>query len=116
MLQKIRWFFLLAAIVLLVIVAFQNSTPVDLALLTYRGTHSLTLMLLATTASGFLLGALATLWHQRGRRKRKEARQRAGKAAKAEKRRRKAEEKASTAAAPGPSGGGSGQGDTHPLL
>ena len=68
MLQKIRWFLLLTGIVLVLIVAFQNSRRVELDLLFFRGEYPLTLLLLACSAASFLFGALTTAWMLRSRR------------------------------------------------
>lgn len=60
MVQKIRWFFLLVGVLLIVIIAFQNSQSVKLNLLFFRGQYPLTLLLLGTSAASFVLGALMT--------------------------------------------------------
>lgn len=67
MLQKIRWFFLLVGILLVVTIAFQNSHTVELDLLFFRGKYPLTLLLLGTSAASFVLGALMTGWMFRSR-------------------------------------------------
>lgn len=69
MLHKIRWFFLLAGITLVVIIAFQNSRSVELDLLFFQGEYPLTMLLLATSAASFVFGALTTGWMLRSRSK-----------------------------------------------
>jgi len=65
MLQKIRWFLFLFAILVVVVTAFQNHEPVDVKMLWLRGRYPLTLVLLATAAISFVAGALATFWRGR---------------------------------------------------
>jgi len=65
MLQKIRWFIFLFAILVVVVTAFQNNEPVDVKMLWLSGHYSLTLVLLATAALSFIAGALATFWRGR---------------------------------------------------
>lgn len=67
MLQKIRWFFLLVGLSLIVILAFQNSRRVELELLFFRGEYPLTILLLGCSAASFVLGALTTGWMLRNR-------------------------------------------------
>ena len=67
MLQKIRWFLLLVGILVVVIIAVQNSRSVEIDLLFFRGTYPLTLLLLGTSAASFLFGALMTGWMLRSR-------------------------------------------------
>jgi uncharacterized integral membrane protein len=67
MLQKIRWFLLLVGVLLIVIIALQNSRSVELELLFFRGQYPLTLLLLGCSAASFVLGALTTGWMLRNR-------------------------------------------------
>ncbi len=67
MLQKIRWFFLLVGVSVIVILAFQNSRRVELDLLFFRGEYPLTILLLGCSAASFVLGALTTWWMFRNR-------------------------------------------------
>ena len=67
MLQKIRWFFLLVGVSLIVILAFQNSRRVELDLLFFSGEYPLTILLLGCSAASFILGALTTGWMLRNR-------------------------------------------------
>jgi len=69
MLQKIRWFFLLGGITIVVIIAFQNSRSVELDLLFFKGEYPLTMLLLASSAASFVFGALTTGWMLRSRSK-----------------------------------------------
>ncbi len=62
MLQKIRWFLLITGVLVVVIIALQNQTPTPLKLLFLNSTIPLTLLLLATSASSFVFGALTTVW------------------------------------------------------
>lgn len=67
MLQKIRWFLLLVGVLLIVVIALQNSRSVELELLFFRGQYPLTLLLLGCSAASFVLGALTTGWMLRNR-------------------------------------------------
>ena len=69
MLQKIRWFLLLVGILVVVIIAVQNSRSVEIDLLFFRGQYPLTLLLLGTSAASFAFGALMTAWMLRSRSK-----------------------------------------------
>lgn len=73
MLQKIRWFLSLTAVLVVVIVAFQNQDAVPLTMLFFSGEYPLTLLLLATAAISFVLGCLMTAWRIRSRHKAQEA-------------------------------------------
>ncbi len=61
MMQKIRWFLLLVGIILGLAVIFQNNndTP-ELKVLFWTARVSLPLLLLTTTAIGFVLGSIMT--------------------------------------------------------
>ncbi len=69
MLQKIRWTLLLVGVVVILIVSFQNSEPVELDLLLFQGEYPLTLLLLATSVASFVFGALTMAWRGRSRAK-----------------------------------------------
>ncbi len=60
--QKIRWFFLVLAIVVVLVAAFQNNASTDLQLFFFKRSLPLSLLLLSATAIGFLIGALTTVW------------------------------------------------------
>ena len=60
MMQKIRWFFLIAVIVLVLVVALQNNHQTQVHLLLHERSLPLSMLLLSTTAIGFLFGALIT--------------------------------------------------------
>lgn len=62
MLQKIRWFLLMTGVLVVVIIALQNQQPTRLKLLMAEVDMPLTLLLLATSASSFVFGALMTAW------------------------------------------------------
>jgi uncharacterized integral membrane protein len=65
--QKIRWFFLIAAILLALAIVLQNNTSVPVQLFWLQRSLPLSALLLSTTAIGFLLGALVTAWMLRRR-------------------------------------------------
>ena len=67
--QKIRWFFLIVVIVLALVVVLQNNHTTDVHLLLHEQPLPLSVLLLSTTAIGFLFGALmtASMLHGRGR-------------------------------------------------
>ena len=67
--QKIRWFLLIVAIVLALAMAFQNNEPAKVRLLWLEQSMPLSVLMLSTTAIGFLLGALMTalMLRRRGR-------------------------------------------------
>ncbi|MEO9594657.1 LapA family protein [Rhodopirellula bahusiensis] len=69
MLQKIRWFLSLAAVLVVVIVAFQNQDAVPLTILFFSGEYPLTLLLLGFSGVSFVLGCLMTAWRIRSRHK-----------------------------------------------
>jgi len=71
MLQKIRYFLFLIAVLVLVVVAFQNQQKVDIKLLFFSRQYSLTLLLLACSAVSFLLGSVWKAWRSRKREKAK---------------------------------------------
>ena len=67
--QKIRWFFLILVIVLVLVVVLQNNQEAEIHLLLHEQTLPLSVLLLSTTAVGFLFGALMTASMLRGGRK-----------------------------------------------
>lgn len=67
MLQKIRYFLFLTAVLVVIVVAFQNHHEVDIDILFFNGRYPLTLLLLASSAVSFLLGSLWTAWRSRKR-------------------------------------------------
>lgn len=71
MLQKIRYFLFLFAVLAMIVVAFQNQDQVDFNILFFQGRYPLTLLLLATSGLSFVLGAACTMWrgHRRGKEK-----------------------------------------------
>ncbi len=71
MLQKIRYFLFLLAVLAVIVVAFQNQDRVDVKILFFNGRYPLTLLLLATSGISFILGAVCTMWrgHRRGKEK-----------------------------------------------
>ncbi len=71
MLQKIRYFLFLLAVLAMIVVAFQNQDRVDFKILFFQGRYPLTLLLLATSGLSFVLGAVCTMWrgHRRGKEK-----------------------------------------------
>ena len=71
--QKIRWFFSILAIALLLAAMLQNHDNVDVKLLWIVRSVPLSLLMFAATIIGFLFGALMTASMLRSRRKRKEA-------------------------------------------
>ena len=71
--QKIRWFFSILAIALMLAAMLQNNEAVDVKLLWFVRSAPLSLLLIATTTIGFLFGALMTASMLRSQRKRKEA-------------------------------------------
>ena len=79
--HKIRWFFLILAIVLVIAMAVQNNEQeaVRLFWLETPG-MPLSVLLLSTTGIGFLLGALMTASMLRSRRKKEKERERQVKA------------------------------------
>jgi uncharacterized integral membrane protein len=74
MLQKIRWFLSLLAVLVVVIVAFQNQDSVPLTILFFSGEYPLTLLLLGCSGVSFVLGCLMTAWRIRSRHKAQSAR------------------------------------------
>ncbi len=71
MLQKIRYFLFLAAVLVVIVVAFQNHHDVDIDLLFFSGQYPLTLLLLACSVISFILGSVWTMWRLRKREKAK---------------------------------------------
>lgn len=108
MIQKIRYFLFLLAVLVVIVVAFQNHHAVDIEFLTFRGQYPLTLLLLATAVVSFILGSIMTAW-----RSRKRVRLRETQAAEAEatKNRSKSAKTDGKSADAGTSGS-----DTNPLL
>ncbi|TWT92595.1 lipopolysaccharide assembly protein LapA domain-containing protein [Neorhodopirellula pilleata] len=74
MLQKIRYFLFLVAVLVVIVVAFQNHHAVDIEILTFSGRYPLTLLLLSTSVVSFILGSIMTVWRSR-KRERTKARQ-----------------------------------------
>ena len=75
MLQKIRWFLSLVAVLVVIIVAFQNQDAVPLTILFFSGEYPLTLLLLGFSGVSFVLGCLMTAWRLRSRHKAQIARE-----------------------------------------
>jgi len=71
--QKIRWFFLILAIAVMLAAVLQNNHETKINLLWLEQTMPLSVLLLVTSAIGFLLGAVVTAAMLRSRRKKKEA-------------------------------------------
>lgn len=71
--QKIRWFFSILAIALMLAAMLQNNQEVTVKLLWLQRSTPLSVLLIATTIIGFLFGALMTASMLRSHRKRKEA-------------------------------------------
>ncbi len=71
--QKIRWFFLILAVVVVLLVILQNNETTKIALLWFTQELPLSVLLLSTTAIGFLFGAWTTASMLRRHRKAKEA-------------------------------------------
>lgn len=71
--QKIRWFFLILAIILTLAAIFQNNQNAEIHLLWLKRTLPLSMLLLTTSAIGFLFGAVVTASMLRSHRKHKEA-------------------------------------------
>lgn len=69
--QKIRWLLWLLGILLVVSLVVQNSESQEIDLLWMSQTLPLSVMLLVTTAVGFLLGALTTVTMLRSSKKAK---------------------------------------------
>ena len=59
--QKIRWFLLISAIIVALAAALQNNELIELQLFFFRKSLPLSVILLSTTAIGFLAGALTTV-------------------------------------------------------
>jgi uncharacterized integral membrane protein len=81
--QKIRWFFLIGAILVALAMILQNNEATELQLFFFRRSMPLSVILLSSVAIGFLAGALTTVLMLR---------------------RSKAKEKAAAGAEPKPSG------------
>jgi uncharacterized membrane protein YciS (DUF1049 family) len=79
--QKIRWFFLILAIVLVIAMAVQNNELQSVSLFWLETPEMpLSVLLLSTTGIGFLMGALITASMLRSRRKKEKERERQAKA------------------------------------
>lgn len=59
--QKIRWFLLILAIIVALAAALQNNDLVEVQLFFFSRSLPLSVILLSTTAVGFLAGALTTV-------------------------------------------------------
>ena len=68
--QKIRWFFLLFALLIVLLLMLWNSAPVTLSfpLMSDRAVP-LSILLLSTSVAGFFCGAVVTGWMLRRRHK-----------------------------------------------
>jgi len=71
--QKIRWFFLILAIAVMLAAMLQNNHDTNINLLWLEQTMPLSVLLLVTSAICFLLGAVVTASMLRSHRKKKEA-------------------------------------------
>ncbi len=58
--QKIRWFFWILVITLVLVVALQNNDPTQFQLLLLDRTLPLSVLMLSATVIGFLFGSLMT--------------------------------------------------------
>ncbi|TWT67045.1 lipopolysaccharide assembly protein LapA domain-containing protein [Allorhodopirellula solitaria] len=67
MMQKIRYFLFLVAVLAVIVVAFQNQDQVDVKILFFNGRYPLTLLLLGTSGVSFILGAICTMWRRHRR-------------------------------------------------
>ena len=70
--QKIRWFFLIVGIVLVLALVVQNIGSATVHLLWLKPQLPLSVLMLSTTAIGFLFGALMTASMLRSRKKTKD--------------------------------------------
>lgn len=59
--QKIRWFFLIGAILVALAMILQNNEATELQLFFFRRSMPLSVILLSSVAIGFLAGALTTV-------------------------------------------------------
>ena len=71
--QKIRWFFLILAIVITLAAMLQNQQVTEVSLFWLKQTMPLSMLLLASVTIGFLFGSLTTASMLRSHRKKKEA-------------------------------------------
>ncbi len=71
--QKIRWFFLILAIAITLAAMLQNNQETEISLFWLERTIPLSILLLASTAIGFLFGSIMTASMLRSRRKKREA-------------------------------------------
>lgn len=58
--KKVRWFILILAIILSLVVVLQNNHATEVRVLLHTRTLPLSVLLFTTTATGFLFGALLT--------------------------------------------------------
>ena len=66
--QKIRWFFWILVIALVLVIALQNNDPTQFQLLLLDRTLPLSVLMLTATVIGFLIGCLTTAAMLRSRR------------------------------------------------
>ena len=59
--QKIRWFFLIGAILIALAMVLQNNEATELQLFFFQRSLPLSVILLSSVAIGFLAGALTTV-------------------------------------------------------
>ena len=59
--QKIRWFFLIGAILIALAMVLQNNEATELQLFFFQRSMPLSVILLSSVAIGFLAGALTTV-------------------------------------------------------
>lgn len=71
--QKIRWVLLVLAIVTALAVAIQNNDSTEIQLFFFKRSLPLSVLVLSTTAVGFLMGALTTVLMLRRSEKAKKA-------------------------------------------
>ena len=68
MMQRIRWFLLLLGIIVLLVLSLANKDPVPVKVpLVFETEMPLSMLLIATSAMSFVLGALMTGWMLRNR-------------------------------------------------
>jgi uncharacterized integral membrane protein len=58
LLSKLKWIFLIVAVLLLMIIAFQNLAEIEVRVLFWTGTLPQALVLTAAIAIGFVMGLL----------------------------------------------------------
>lgn len=101
MIQKIRYFLFLLAVLVVIVVAFQNHHAVDIEFLMFRGQYPLTLLLLATAIISFILGSIMTAWRSRKRARLREAEAAESQAAKKRAKSSKTDKKSDQSEPPG---------------